>query len=327
MRKRKLGNTGMEVPVITLGGNVFGWTVGETDAFRLLDRAFNAGLHFIDTADVYSRWVPGHVGGESESIIGKWMAGRGYRSRVILATKAGMDMGGGNKGLSAKHIQQAAEASLRRLGTDYIDLYFSHIDDPETPLEETLRAHARLIEQGKVRFIGASNYKGARLMEARATSERLGLPHYQVLQPHYNLLEREEYETDLAPVAERQGLGVVPYFALASGFLTGKYRSAADLRGKARGSRVEKYLNDRGLAVLDALDTVARAHQSTPARVALAWLIERPGITAPIASATSEKQVDDLVEAAGLKLSRESIELLTRVSAPAAAQPMASSGR
>jgi aryl-alcohol dehydrogenase-like predicted oxidoreductase len=326
MRKRILGKTGMEVPVITLGGNVFGWTVGETDAFRLLDRALNAGLNFIDTADVYSRWVPGHVGGESETIIGRWMTLRGNRSRVILATKAGMDMGDGHKGLSAKHIQQAAEDSLRRLGTHHIDLYFSHIDDQETPLEETLRAHARLIEQGKVRFIGASNYKGARLMDARATSERLGLPRYQVLQPHYNLLEREEYETDLAPVVEQQGLGVVPYFALASGFLTGKYRSAADLQGKARGSRVEKYLNDRGLAVLDALDTVAREHQSTPARVALAWLIERPGITAPIASATSEKQVDDLVEGAALKLSREAIEMLTQVSEPVAEKPMASSG-
>jgi aryl-alcohol dehydrogenase-like predicted oxidoreductase len=311
MRKRMLGDTGLEVPVITLGGNVFGWTVGEEDAFGLLDRAVDLGLNFIDTADVYPRWVPGNRGGESETIIGNWFARSGKRGRVILATKVGMDMGDDKKGLSAKYIQQAAEDSLRRLQTDHIDVYFSHRDDPETPLEETLGAYQRLIEQGKVRFIGGSNYKGARLLEALETSKRHRLPRYQVLQPLYNLLEREEYETNLAPVATEYGLGVTPYFALASGFLTGKYRKPEDLKGKARGSIVEKYLNPRGLAVLDALDSVAREHNTTPAAAALAWLIERPGVTSPIASATNERQIGDLVEAANIELGLDSIEKLS----------------
>lgn len=311
MRKRTLGDTGLEVPVIALGGNVFGWTVGEEDAFDLLDRAADLGLNFIDTADVYPRWVPGNRGGESETIIGNWFARSGKRDRVILATKVGMDMGDGKKGLSAKYIQQAAEDSLRRLQTDRIDVYFSHRDDPETPFEETLGAHQRLIEQGKVRFIGGSNYKGARLREALETSKRHRLPRYQVLQPLYNLLEREEYEAELAPVAAEYGLGVTPYFALASGFLTGKYRKPEDLKGKARGSIVEKYLNPRGLAVLDALESVAGERNTTPAAVALAWLIERPGVTSPIASATNERQIGDLVEAANIELDRESVEKLS----------------
>ncbi len=311
MRKRMLGDTGLEVPVITLGGNVFGWTVGESEAFELLDHAVDLGLNFIDTADMYARWVPGNRGGESETIVGKWFARSGKRDRVILATKVGMDMGDGKKGLSAKYIAQAAEDSLRRLQTSHIDVYFSHRDDPDSPFEETLGAYQRLIQQGKVRFIGASNYKGARLREALETSKRHNLPRYQVLQPLYNLLEREEYETDLAPVVAEYGLGFTPYSSLASGFLTGKYRKPEDLKGKARGAIVEKYLNPRCLAVLDALESVAREHNTTPAAAALAWLIARPGITSPIASATNARQIGDLVEAANLELDRDSIEKLS----------------
>jgi len=310
---RPLGHSGLEVPVITLGGNVFGWTVSEADTFLLLDRAVDLGLTFIDTADIYSRWVPGHTGGESETLIGKWFTSSGARDRVILATKVGMDMGEAGKGLSAKHIAAAAEESLRRLRTDRIDLYFSHLDDPETPLEETLQEHAKLIAEGKVRATGASNYNGARLREAMEISKKNGLPGYTVLQPHYNLMERADYESDLAPVVAEHGLGVVPYFALASGFLTGKYRGPADLAGKARGAMVGKYLNDRGFAVLAALDAIAEDYHATPARVALAWLIAQPGITAPIASATNERQLDDLAEAAKLRLDDAALSRLTAI--------------
>lgn len=316
MQKRKLASTGVEVPVIMLGGNVFDWTVNEADSFRLLDAAFDRGLTFIDTADVYSKWIPGHVGGESETILGKWFARSGKRDQVFIATKLGMDMGDGKQGLAPKYIAEAVEASLRRLQTDRIDLYQSHKDDEKTPLEDTLAAFDRLIKQGKVRFIGASNYTGARLREALETSKRNRLARYETLQPHYNLVERENYETDLAPVVAEYGLGVIPYFSLAGGFLTGKYRSEADMQGKARAGIVGKYVNARGLAVLDALDAVAKEYQSTPASVALAWLIAQPGITAPIASATSEKQLGDLVAAAGLKLDRAALEKLSAASAP-----------
>ena len=311
MQKRKLANTGVEVPVIMLGGNVFDWTVNEADSFRLLDAAFDRGLTFIDTADVYSKWIPGHVGGESETIIGKWFARSGKRDHLFIATKLGMDMGDGKQGLAPKYIAEAVEASLRRLQTDRIDLYQSHKDDEKTPLEDTLAAFDRLIKQGKVRFIGASNYTGARLREALETSKRNKLARYETLQPHYNLVERENYEADLAPVVAEYGLGVIPYFSLAGGFLTGKYRSEADMRGKARGGMVGKYMNARGFAVLDALDAVAKEYKSTPASVALAWLIAQPGITAPIASATNEKQLGDLVAAAGLKLDRTALEKLS----------------
>jgi len=314
MRKRLLGDTGLNVPVIMLGGNVFGWTMDEAASFDLLDRAVDAGLNFIDTADVYSSWVPGHTGGESETILGNWFKKTGKRDQVILATKVGIE-----KGLAPNYIQEAVEDSLRRLQTDYIDLYQAHKDDPKTPLEHTLGAFDRLIQQGKVRFIGASNYSGARVREALEVSKENGLPAYQTLQPHYNLLEREEYEADLAPVAQEYGLGVIPYFSLASGFLTGKYRSKADLAGKARGGMVEKYLNDRGLDVLQTLDSIAKAHNSTPARVALAWLLTRPGITAPIASATTADQLNELVEASKLSLERNSIEKLSAASAAATA--------
>jgi aryl-alcohol dehydrogenase-like predicted oxidoreductase len=314
MQKRKLGSAGPEVPVICLGGNVYGWTLPEADAFRQLDAAVDAGLNFVDTADVYSRWVPGNQGGESETIIGKWFAKSGKRKEVILATKVGMEMGDGKKGLKATYIRQAVEDSLRRLQTDYIDLYQAHKDDPETPLEETLEAFDELVKQGKVRYIGASNYSGARLAEALQTSQKHGFANYISLQPHYNLVERPAYETDLLPVVEKYQLGVIPYFSLAAGFLTGKYRSQQDAEKTKRGAMVQKYLNDWGFGVVAALDEVANAKGSTPARVALAWLLAQPGITAPIASATNETQLADLVEATKLKLDAESIQKLNEVS-------------
>ena len=319
MEKRKLGFAGPEVPVICLGGNVYGWTLPEAEAFRQLDAALDAGLNFVDTADVYSRWVPGHNGGESETIIGKWFAMTGKRRDVILATKVGMEMGEGKKGLKAAYIRQAVEDSLERLQTDYIDIYQAHKDDAETPLEETLGAFNELVKQGKVRFIGASNLSGARLTEALETSRKQGLASYVSLQPHYNLVERPDFESDLLPVVEKYQLGVIPYFSLAAGFLTGKYRSKQDSENAARGAMVQKYLNDWGFAVVAVLDEVANAHGSTPARVALAWLLAKPGITAPIASATNEKQLADLVEATKLKLDAESIQKLNEVSVRKAA--------
>ncbi len=319
MQKRKLGTSTLEVPVLCLGGNVYGWTLSEADTFRQLDQALDFGLNFIDTADVYSRWAPGHTGGESETLIGKWLVKSGKRKQVILATKVGMEMGEGKKGLKAGYIAQAVEDSLRRLQTDYIDLYQSHKDDDSTPLEETLGAYDKLIKAGKVRFIGASNYSGKRLAEAMETSRKHSLAAYVSLQPHYNLVHREDYEKDLLPAVEKYNLGVIPYFSLAAGFLTGKYRSQADAEGKARGGMVGKYLNDHGFAVVDALEEVAKQHNSTPARVALAWLITQPGITAPIASATSDQQLHDLVEATKLTLDKASIEKLNTVSAPLAA--------
>jgi aryl-alcohol dehydrogenase-like predicted oxidoreductase len=315
MEKRKLGAGGPEVPVICLGGNVYGWTLAEADSFRQFDAALDLGLNFIDTADVYSRWVPGHTGGESETIIGNWFAKSGRRKDVILATKVGMDLGEGRKGLKPAYIKQAVEASLRRLQTEHIDVYQAHKDDDETPLEETLRAFDDLVKAGKVRYIGASNYSGSRLAEALETSRKNGLASYISLQPHYNLVEREQFETELLPVVQKYELGVIPYFSLAAGFLSGKYRSKQDTEKAARGAMVQKYLNNWGLGVVAALDEVAHATGSTPARVALAWLIAQPGITAPIASATNDKQLHDLAEAATLKLDRESIEKLNEASA------------
>lgn len=315
MEKRRLGEAGPEVPVICLGGNVYGWTLQEADAFRQFDQALDLGLNFIDTADVYSRWAPGHQGGESETIIGKWLARSGKREQITLATKVGMDMGDGRKGLKPAYIRQAVEASLRRLQTDYIDLYQAHKDDEETPLEETLKAFDDLVKAGKVRYIGASNYRGKRLAEALETSRRNGLAGYVSLQPHYNLVEREPFESELLPVVEKYRLGVIPYFSLAAGFLSGKYRSKQDAEKAARGAMVQKYLNDWGFGVVAALNEIANAKGSTPARVALAWLIAQPGITAPIASATNEKQLVDLAEAAKLKLDRASLEKLSEASA------------
>jgi aryl-alcohol dehydrogenase-like predicted oxidoreductase len=318
MKQRLLGQTGISVPGIMLGGNVFGWTLDEAGSFRILDAAFDAGLTFIDTADIYSTWVPGHTGGESETIIGKWFAQTGKRNRVTIATKVGMDMGGGKTGLAAKYMEREVEDSLRRLQTDRIDLYQSHKDDPDVPLEETLGSFDAMVKKGKVRFIGASNYSGARLREAMETSQRNGLARYETLQPQYNMMEREPYESDLAPVALQYGMAVIPYYSLAAGFLTGKYRSEADLEGKTRGGGVKKYLNDHGRRVLAALDTVAGEYGSTPARVALAWLMTRPGIVAPIASATGADHVKDLLEATNLELAQDAVEALTAASAPAA---------
>lgn len=273
-----------------------------------------AGFEFIDTADVYSRWVPGHKGGESETILGNWMKQRRNRKKIILATKVGMEMGDGGKGLSKAYILREVEASLKRLQTDYIDLYQSHKDDPESPLEETLEAYAELIKQGKVRAIGASNYNAERLEEALRLSKEHGYPRYESLQPLYNLYDRQEYETKLEPVCVKNELGVIPYYSLASGFLTGKYRSEADLSKSKRGQGVTKYLNERGFRILAALDQVAQKYNSSAARVALAWLIARPSITAPIASATKLDQLTELVGATRLELDQASIELLNEAS-------------
>ena len=319
MEKRKLGFAGPEVPAICLGGNVYGWTLPEAEAFRQLDAALDAGLNFVDTADVYSRWVPGNKGGESETILGKWFAKTGKRKDVILATKVGNEMGADKKGLSAVYIRQAVEDSLQRLQTDYIDIYQAHKDDSETPLAETLGAFNGLVKEGKVRYIGASNYSGARLTEALETSHKNGIASYISLQPHYNLVERHDYESDLLPVVKKYQVGVIPYFSLAAGFLTGKYSSQQDTEKAARGAMVQKYLNDWGFAVVAALDEVAHDHGSTPGRVALAWLLAQPGITSPIASATNEKQLIDLVEAARLKLDAGSVQKLDEVSARKAA--------
>lgn len=315
MDKRPLGSTGIRVAPLMFGGNVFGWTLDEPASFQILDAFAGAGFDFIDTADVYSRFIPGNQGGESETVLGNWMKARGNRDRIVLATKAGMDMGEDRKGLSKAWLQRAVEDSLRRLQTDYIDLYQAHLDDADTPLEETLDAFAGLIRQGKVRAIGASNYGAARLSEALATSDRLGLPRYQSLQPLYNLIDRAAYEAELKAVCAREQLGVLPYFALASGFLTGKYRNEADLAGSSRGAFVKHHLNERGLRILSALDQVAADYDATPARVALAWLIAQPTVTAPIASATSLSQLDELVKATELQLDGAALARLDAASA------------
>ena len=315
MTTRKLGGSGLEVSTLCLGGNVFGWTADEPASFKILDAFVAAGCNFIDTADVYSRWAPGHKGGESETVLGNWFKRSGNRVRVILATKVGIEMAPDQKGLSKAYILREVEESLQRLQTDYIDLYQSHIDDANTPLEETLEAYDQLIKQGKVRAIGASNYTGERLAASLEVSEKRELPKYQCLQPHYNLIERAGYEKDLEPLCLKHGIGVIPYFALAAGFLTGKYRSEADLSKSPRGMGVKKYLNERGMRILHALDEVARQHDSTPGKVALAWLIARPSITAPIASATSVDQLNDLIDATRLHLDQASIDLLNNASA------------
>ena len=315
--RRKLGGSGLEVSPLCLGGNVFGWTADETASFAVLDAYVDAGLNFIDTANMYSRWAPGHEGGESETMIGKWMKRSGTRGKVVIATKVGLDMGGEDKGLSKAYLLRAVEESLARLQTDTIDLYQSHTDDAATPLDETLEAYSELIKSGKVRAIGASNYKADRLREALRVSADKSYPRYECLQPHYNLIERAGYEAELEPLCRERGLGVIPYFSLASGFLTGKYRSEVDLDKSPRGASVKKYLDQQGFAVLHALDQVAADHRSTPAAVALAWLMARPGITAPIASATSIAQLKDLVAATTLKLDDAAIEALNQASAPA----------
>lgn len=315
MTRRKLGNSGLEVSPLAFGGNVFGWTVDEAMSFKLLDAFVAAGFNLIDTADVYSKWVPGNRGGESETIIGKWLKQNGNRKKVIIATKVGHEMAPDRKGLSKANILRAAEDSLQRLQTDHIDLYQSHSDDPEAPFDETLEAYAQLIKQGKVRAIGASNYGAERLSKILLAGRQLGYPGYQCLQPLYNLYDRAEYETELEPICRERGLGVITYFSLASGFLTGKYRSEKDVEKSARSEFVRKYLNERGFRILKALDRVAEQLKSKPAVVALAWLMARPSVTAPIASATSTEQLNDLIEATGLQLDQSSMELLNQASA------------
>jgi aryl-alcohol dehydrogenase-like predicted oxidoreductase len=318
MQLRPLGSTGLRIAPLVFGGNVFGWTADERRSFELLDAFVDAGFNAIDTADVYSRWVSGHAGGESETILGKWLKAQpSRRERVLIFTKVGADMGDGRKGLGARWIEQAAEASLRRLQVDTIDLYQSHWPDPATPHEETLRAFERLLQAGKVRAIGCSNFDATQLAEALAASRAHGLPRYGSLQPEYNLVERGKFDGALRDLAMREGVGVITYYSLASGFLTGKYRSRDDLGQSPRGRGVAKYLDARGLRILDALDAVSKRHHAKPAEVALAWLMARPGVTAPIASATSVEQVGSFAKAASLALAAEDLRALEAASAPA----------
>jgi len=314
MEKREIGASGIKVHPFAFGGNVFGWTIDQQTSFNLLDEFVDLGLNLVDTADVYSYWKPGNRGGESETIIGNWLKNSGKRDKVIIATKVGKPMGEGKKGLSRAYITQAVEDSLNRLQTDYIDLYQSHDDDKNTPLLETLNTFTHLIKQGKVRAIGASNYSGDRLAEAIKISHHNGLAAYQCLQPEYNLYERSAYETQLEPVCLANNIGVINYYSLASGFLTGKYRSEDDLGKSARGQGIKKYLNTRGFKILAALDDVAAQYHTTPATVVLAWVIARPGITAPIASATSIKQLKETAQAVTLNLGADAIAHLNNAS-------------
>ena len=315
MERRPLGKTGFDVAPLAFGGNVLGWTADEAMSLRLLDRFVDAGFNLIDTADSYSRWVAGHQGGESEAIIGRWISGRGRHDDVVIATKVGSDMGQGHKILRKDYILQAAEASLRRLRVDCIDLYQSHWDDESTPFEETFAAYERLIRDGKVKAIGASNFSASRLEQALATNEATGLPRYSTLQPHYNLYERSSFEGELQRLCVRENLGVITYFSLAAGFLAGKYRSEADFKKSARGPGMKKFLNPRGMRILDALDTVCARVHATPAQVSLAWLMGRPGVTAPIASATNPEQLREILHAVAIRLDADATRTLDAASA------------
>lgn len=315
MEKRQLGKSDLYVSPLTFGGNVFGWTADEKTSFELLDGFTGAGFNFIDTADVYSSWAPGNKGGESETIIGRWLKSRGNRGQVIIATKVGWDFGDGRKGLAPAYIRRAVEDSLNRLQTDYIDLYQSHVDDESVPLEEVLHTYAELIKEGKVRWIGASNMKAERLTRALEISAENGLPRYESLQPQYNLYDRAGFETGLEKVCTENNLGVIGYYSLASGFLSGKYRRESDLSQSVRGGGVKKYLDARGMRILDALDKTAAETGSTPATVALAWLIQRPSVTAPIVSASRTDQLQSLVKAPELTLSAEAVQRLNEASA------------
>ncbi|MDR6302111.1 aldo/keto reductase [Mesonia maritima] len=315
MNYKKLGETDLQTPPIVFGGNVFGWTLNEKESFRMLDELFEKGFNFIDTADVYSRWAEGNEGGESERIIGKWMKDRSRRNDIVLATKVGSSMKqGGSKDISKSHILKAVEDSLQRLQTDRIDLYFTHFDDDKTPVDETLSAYEQLIKEGKVRNIGASNLSADRLKESLQASKENNLPKYKVFQPEYNLLERENFENNTLPVCKEYNLAVTNYFSLASGFLTGKYRKEEDFEGQDRKDFVEKYLNRRGLETLNALDEIAKEHNISNAGVALAWLIQRPGVTAPIASATKSSHLKSFTEAINTTLSKEEMGKLNEVS-------------
>ena len=315
MEKRRLGRSSLETVPIVFGGNVLGWTVDQKSANKLLDQFVDLGFNAIDTADTYSRWVPGNVGGESETIIGNWLKTSGKRDRVLIMTKLGAEMGPDKKGLSRRYIKAEVEESLKRLQIETIDLYQSHRDDTETPMLETLETYAELIKQGKVRAIGASNFSAARLKEANEVARKNNLPRYEVLQPKYNLYDRADYEAGLEQTCLKEEIGIIPYYGLANGFLTGKYRGPADFGKSTRGSRMDSYLNERGRRILAALDEVSAAHKVKPAAVALAWLMARPSITAPIASATSVEQLADFASAARLKLSRDDVEALNAASA------------
>ena len=315
MQTRRLGRTDISIAPMVLGGNVFGWTADKAASFAVLDRFAAAGFAAVDTADSYSTWVPGHHGGESETIIGEWMKARGARSRMVVITKVGSPMGKGKEGLAPRYIEEAVEASLKRLQTDVIDLYLSHWPDMATPIDDTLGAYRRLIEKGKIRWCGASNLTVALLEQAIAAAKALGGVRYEVLQPEYNLVDRHGFEDGLADLCRREEIGVITYFSLAKGFLSGKYRSEADLAKSPRGGGVKTYLNPRGFRILDALDAVAGRHEAKPAEVALAWVLARPGVTAPIASATSVEQTESLIRAAELRLSTEDIAALNEASA------------
>ncbi|WP_303310633.1 aldo/keto reductase [Hymenobacter sp. BT730] len=316
MQYRELGRSGLHIAPLVLGGNVFGWTADEATSFQVLDAFVGGGGNAIDTADGYSVWVPGHVGGESETVIGKWLKQRGRRDEVVIATKVGWEVNAENKGLAKNYILRAVEGSLKRLQTDYIDLYQSHKDDPTVPVEETLEAYAQLVKEGKVRAIGASNFTAERLRESLKASEAHGFPRYQSLQPLYNLYDRAAFEQELLPLCREEQIGVIPYYGLASGFLTGKYRTEADLQKSPRGGGVgQKYLNEKGLRILTGLDTVAARHQATPAQIALAWIMAQPGLTAPIASATSVAQIEELLPALHLRLSADDLAILNSASA------------
>ena len=313
-QKIKINHTDMEISRINFGGNVFGWTLDEKKSFEILDAFAGAGFNFIDTADMYSFWVDGGNGGQSETIIGKWLKSRGNRQDMVVATKVGGATGVHGVDTSKKHILKAVDESLKRLQTDYIDLYYTHFDDTVTPVEETLSAYDELIKAGKVRHIAASNISPKRLIESMEASEKYGLAKYVALQPHYNLVERAQYETDYAPIAEKYGLSVFPYWSLASGFLTGKYRNESDLSKSVRGEGVKKYLNDKGLGILHALDQIADKHNSEQATVALAWTLAQPNIGAPVVSATSESQLNTLFAAPKLTLDQEDLEALDAAS-------------
>lgn len=316
MQKRRLGTSDLVSGPLAFGGNVFGWTADEKTSFELLDRFVDAGLSLIDTADIYSRWVPGHEGGESEAIIGRWMKSRGTRDKVLIATKVGMDMGNGQTGLSRQRITRAVEASLKRLQTDYIDLYQSHTDDFATPLEETAAAFGDLAASGKVRVLGASNFSAQRLEAALHASDQAKAPRYRTLQPEYNLYTRSPFEAEVQGLCVKEGIGVIPYYPLAAGFLTGKYRSAADRRKSVRGDGAAQYMNPRGFRILKALDAVASEYKVSQAAVALAWLLQQPAVVAPIVSATSVEQMTDLLAAANLHLDEAAMRTLAAASAP-----------
>ena len=313
--KRKLGSSGLDIAPLVFGGNVFGWTADEATSFALLDAFVETGFDAIDTADAYSRWVPGHSGGESETIIGKWLKARGRRDDVKILTKVGSDMGQGHNDLSPGWIETAVEASLRRLQTDYIDLYQTHWPDPKTPQEETLRALDKLVQAGKVRAIGTSNHSAEQVSEALDISQREDLAAYTTIQPHYNLYSRDTFEGGLQDLAVQKGLGVITYFSLESGFLTGKYKTVDQIAGTKREGMLKDKFDERGVRILAVLDAVAQKNEATPAQVALAWLLVQPGVTAPIVSATSTEQLADTLKAATLKLSDEDLAELTEASA------------